>query len=513
MKKILSNSIVVSIFLFMSKILGFIRDLLLASFFGSSSALQAFLIAFRLPEFMRKVTTYGALTQVLNPHLEASVSDEQKSFIATILYFVAVVLLFITVLTIYFSSFWVDLYSYGLGNKSLLKLVNLLFVLMIPYVLFSFVVGLISAILNSHSRYIISSLLPLILNIVMIIGIVLSPYASVPIEAVAYSVLIAGILQFVIALKALYSLVGRLEFTKSVMSLKNSKAKEFLRKLPLSFLGSAMFQINSLIETFFASFLMSGSLAWLYYADRVNQFLYGIFGTAIATVMIPHLIEVYSDKKKLYDSLTWIIKVVLAVTIPAIVGLFVLSKPIVITLFYYGKFSLVDVLNTRIAILGYLVLLFCIVIARVVISALYVQNRSRPVYVVAMFSIVCNVIFDSFIVYNYASHDYAFAYLAIATSVISLLNLVVLLIVLADYSWSLFFRLYCSGVWLLKIALANLVMIVVLNMFNLSDDYWLSLEMFGRLKHILLVVFSGLISYVVMMWLLGAKKEIFHEYS
>ena len=113
MKKILSNSIVVSIFLFMSKIVGFIRDLLLASFFGSSSALQAFLIAFRLPEFMRKVTTYGALTQVLNPHLEASVSDEQKSFIATILYFVAVVLLFITVLAIYFSSFWVDLYSYG----------------------------------------------------------------------------------------------------------------------------------------------------------------------------------------------------------------------------------------------------------------------------------------------------------------------------------------------------------------------------------------------------------------
>ena len=511
MKKILSNSIVVSIFLFLSKILGFIRDLLLASFFGSSSVLQAFLIAFRLPEFMRKVTTSGVLTQVLNPHLESNISDEQKSFIATVLYFVAVVLLIITVLAIYFSSFWVDLYAYGLDETKLLGLVKTLFVLMIPYVLFNFIVGLISAVLNSYSHYIVSSLLPLILNVVMIVGILLSPYISIPIVAVAYSVLIAGVLQFVIALKALYSLAGRIELTKSVMSLKNSRARGFLKELPLSFLGSAMFQINSLIETFFASFLISGSLAWLYYADRINQFLYGIFGTAIAMVMIPHLIEVFGDKKKFYNSLAWIIKVVLVVTVPAIIGLFVLSKPIVITLFYYGKFSFVDVTNTRIAILGYLVSLFCIVIARVVISALYAQNRSRSVYVVAMFSIICNITFDSLIVYNYATCDYAFAYIAISTSIISLFNLLVLFIVLAEYNRSLFFRLYCSGKWLLKIVLASLVMIAVLNMFNLSDDYWLSLAMFGRLKHILLIVSSGLISYMVMMWLLGAKKEIFHN--
>ncbi len=211
-------------------------------------------------------------------------------------------------------------------------------------------------------------------------------------------------------------------------------------------------------------------------------------------------------KKKFYDSLTWIIKVVLVVTIPAIVGLFVLSKPIMITLFYYGKFSLVDVVNTRIAIFGYLVSLFCIVIARVVISALYAQNRSRPVYVVAMFSIVCNITFDSFIIYNYANYDYAFAYLAISTSIISLFNLIVLLVVFAEYRWSLFFELYCSDSWLLRIVLASLVMIVVLKMFNLNDDYWLSLAMFGRLKHILLIVSSGLISYMLMMWLLGAKK-------
>ena len=513
MKKILSNSIVVSIFLLLSKILGFVRDLLLATFFGSSSALQAFLIAFRLPEFMRKVTTSGVLTQVLNPHLEVGISKEQKSFIATVLYLVAVVLLFMTILAISFSNFWVDLYGYGLSEVSFLALVNSLFVIMIPYVLFNFVVGLILAVLNSHSRYIVSSLLPLILNVVMIIGIVLSPYANVPIEAVAYSVFISGILQFVVALGALHCLAGRIELTKSIISLKDRKAKVFLRKLPLSFLGSASFQINSLIETFFSSFLISGSLAWLYYADRVNQFLYGIFGTAIATVMIPHLVEVYSNRKKFYESLTWIIKITVVVTIPAIIGLFVLSKPIVITLFYYGKFSLVDVANTRIAIVGYLVSLFCIVIARIVISALYAQNKSRPVYVIAIFSILCNIIFDSFIVYNYASCNYAFAYLAISTSMISMFNLVLLLIVLAEYSWSLFLRLYCSSAWLLKIALASFVMIIILKMFNLSSDYWLSLAMFGRLTHILLIVSLGLISYVAVMWFLGARKEVFRDNS
>ncbi len=506
MKKILLNSFLVSTFIFLSKILGFIRDLLLASFFSSSSALQAFLIAFRLPEFMRKVTTSGVFTQVLNPHLDTSISDEQKSFIATVLYFVAVVLLLITILVIYFSKFWVDLYSYGLADKSLLKLVDLLFVLMIPYVLFNFVVGLISAVLHSYSRYVVSSLLPLVLNIMMIIGILLSPYISLPIVAIAYSVLIAGILQLVIALKALYSLTGRIELAKSVMSLKNSKARVFLKKLPLIFIGSASFQINLLIETFFGSFLISGSLAWLYYADRVNQFLYGTFGTAIATVMIPYLIEVYSNKKKFFENFAWIMKIVLMITIPAIIGLFILSKPIVITLFYYGKFSIVDVANTRIAIVGYLVSLFCIVIARVVISALYAQNKSRPVYLVALLSIICNITFDSLIVYNYATYNYAFAYIAISTSIIALFNLLVLFVVLAEYNWSLFFRLYCSGKWLLKITIASLVMIVVLNIFNLSDDYWLGLAMFGRLKYILLIVSSSLISYMVMMWLLGAKE-------
>ena len=512
MKKILSNSLIVSIFLFLSKILGFVRDLLLASFFGSSSALQAFLIAFRLPEFMRKVTTSGVLTQVLNPHLESSISKEQKSFIATLLYFMAVVLLFVSIFAVYFSNTWVDLYGYGLRDKSLLKLVNALFILMIPYVLFNFMVGLISAIINSHSRYIVSSLLPLILNVVMIIGIVVSSYMNVPIEAVAYSVLAGGVLQFLVALKALYSLAGRIELTTSVMILRNAKARMFLKKLPLSFLGSASFQINSLIETFFASFLISGSLAWLYYADRVNQFLYGIFGTAIATVIIPHLVEVYSNKKKFYESLTWIMRITLVVTIPAIIGLFVLSKPIVITLFYYGKFSLVDVAKTRIAILGYLISLFCVVISRVVISALYAQNRSRPVYIVGIFSIVFNILFNSFIVYNYASYDYAFVYLAISTSMISFLNLVILLVILAEYSWSLFFRLYCSSVWLSKIAIASLVMITILNMFDLSSDYWLSLAIFSRLAYMLLIIVLSLLSYVVMMWLLGARKEIF-QYS
>lgn len=289
MQKFFSNSLIVSIFLFLSKLLGFVRDLLLASFFGSGAALQAFLVAFRFPEFIRKVTSSGTLTQIINPYLNGSINQRNNKFIITILYFIALFLLIVTFLAIVFSNIWVGIYAYGFVDEtSVLVLVKSMFVIMIPYVLFNGVMGVISAILNSYSKYVVSSLLPIVLNVVMIIGVDISPRFNVPIYSVAYAVLLAGIIQVSIGGYSLIKLIGKISFSRDIFLVKDSRAKIFLRKLPSAFLGTAILQINGLVETFFASFLLSGSLAWLYYADRVNQFLYGVFGTAIATVMIPY---------------------------------------------------------------------------------------------------------------------------------------------------------------------------------------------------------------------------------
>lgn len=509
MKKFLSKSLLVSGFLLLSKILGFLRDMLLAISFGSSGAMQAFLVAFRLPEFVRKVTSSGVITQILNPHISDKLTNDQKEFIATVLYFIAIVLLVAVILMMIFSGFVVDAYAFGFSDdKGVQELIRTMFVIMIPYVLFNFVVGLISAVLNSHSKYVVSSVLPIILNLVMIAGIACSSYFNVAIYSVAWSVLIAGLLQFIVALFALYSLAIKLPFSKSVIFIKNSQARSFLKKVPMTFFGSAVLQINGLVETFFASFLVSGSLAWLYYADRVNQFLYGIFGTAIATVMIPYLVKCKMDIKAFYLNLAWILKVALLITIPSIVGLCVLSKPIVITLFYYGEFNVLDIDATQLALLGYLLALFCFVIIRVIVSGLYVQNKSTKVFYIGLICLVATVIADTYVVNMFEYDRYAFFYLASVSSLIALVNLLSQMLVMVDFKLGKFVEVYLPFKFLLKVAVGCICMFIVLKLFNLSDSYWISMSFFGRVENIMIVILSGVVSFGTVLWLLGIKTTL-----
>lgn len=509
MKKILSNSLIVSVCLFFSKLLGFVRDLLLASFFGSGPALQAFLVAFRFPEFIRKVTSSGTFTQILNPYLNGKLNLKNKRFILTVLYALALIMFVVTCVAIYFSNLWVSIYAYGLiDNKAALKLVRALFVIMIPYMLLNTTMGLISAVLNSYSRYLISSLLPIILNVIMIGGIILSPRFNVAIYSVAYSVLLAGLVQVCIAGYSLYRLIGKIEISREILLLKDKRSKVFLKKLPIGFLGTAILQINSLVETFFASFLLSGSLAWLYYADRVNQFLYGIFGTAIATVMIPYLIECKKDKEEFFKTLAWVIRFTLVITIPAVIGLFVLAKPIVISLFFYGKFTLGDVDFTYLAMLGYLLSLFCFVLIRVIISALYTQNKTTSVFYIGLICFILTLTLDSVIIYFFGANRYAFIYLAVVSSVVSLANLLVQLLVLCNFSWRVFIDTYLPVLTILRTVVASGCMVFALKLFNLSGGYWISLSMFDRLKSIVLIVVVGVVVYFLAMIILGGLKSL-----
>ncbi|MED7789349.1 murein biosynthesis integral membrane protein MurJ [Francisella sp. 19X1-34] len=509
MKKFFSNSFIVSFFLFLSKILGFVRDLLLASFFGSSFSLQAFLIAFRFPEFIRKVTSSGALTQIVNPYFNREINVRDKRFIVSILYCIAIVMLIITLLLIAFSNLWIDIYAHGFVDKgNSHQLVRDMFVIMIPYILFNSMMGFISAVLNSYSRYFVSSLLPIVLNVVMIIGIVISPALNISICSVAYSVLLAGLIQVLIGFFALYKLVGSFEFSRDIFLLKDIRSRVFLKKLPGAFFGTAILQINGLIETFFASFLISGSLAWLYYADRVNQFIYGVFGTAIAVVMIPYLTKCRADKDKFIRTLSWVIKLTLLITIPAVIGLFTLAKPIVITLFYYGHFSFKDVDYTYLAMLGYLLSLFCFVIVRVVVSALYTQSRTSIVFYISLWCLILSIVLDLIVVYFFANDKYAFMYLAFVSSGVAFINLFTQLMALSDFNLKKFLMLCLPVTILVRIVIACILMVFVLKLFNLNDSYWITLSMFERLKNMCLIVLIGFFVYISVIVILGTFRSL-----
>ncbi|GAB4223241.1 MAG: murein biosynthesis integral membrane protein MurJ [Francisella sp.] len=509
MNKFLSNSFIVSFFLLLSKLLGFVRDLLLARFFGSEITLQAFLVAFRFPEFMRKVISSGTLTQIINPYINGNINDKNKKFIVTVLYFIALLLLVITALSIIFSNIWVSLYAYGFVNDDIVfTLVKNMFVIMIPYLFFNGVMGVISAVLNSYSKYFLTSFLPIILNVVMIIGIVVSPYFKIPIYSVAYAVLLSGIIQVSIGCYGVIKLVGNIRLSKDIFLVKDSRSRIFLRKLPTAFFGTAILQINGLVETFFASFLLSGSLAWLYYADRVNQFLYGVFGTAIATVMIPYLLKCRKDKQEFFKTLANVIKFALLVTVPAIVGLFVLAKPIVISLFYYGKFNFDDVYFTYLAIIGYLLSLFCFVMIKVVVSALYSQNKTTVVFYISLISLITTITLDLLVVNFFSNSIYTFVYLAFVSSIVAFLSLFIHLCFLCDFEFKIFVKTCFPVITIFKIMIASIFMILVLNLFNLSDKYWMNLSMFSRLKNITLLVVLGVFVYSVVIFTVERFKFI-----
>ncbi|APC97475.1 murein biosynthesis integral membrane protein MurJ [Francisella frigiditurris] len=509
MKKFFSNSLIVSFFLLLSKILGFVRDILLASFFGTGIAMQAFLIAFRIPEFMRKVASSGAITQILNPYIKGRVSNQQKQFVATILFFVSISLLFIILLGIAFSNLWVSIFATGImDDYQIFKLCSTLFIIMIPYVLFIFLVALISAILNSHKRYVIASIIPLILNISMIMGVLIAPKFNTPIYVVAYSVLIAGIFQLIVAMISLYKLVGKIDISKSVIFMRDLRVIVFFRKFPAAFVGASILSINSLVETFFASFLISGSLAWLYYADRVNQFVYGVFGTAIATVVIPYLIQYRNDYSNFRYVFSRVFNFAIYITVPALVGLVILSKPIVVTLFNYGKFSEQDVNFTQMALMGYAVSLFCFVVIRIITSALYISSQTNIVFRISVFCLLVNIVLDALVIYFLSDDTYAFFILAIITSLVALLNLMMQMIILAKFNFTIFINLFFSKSYFLKIFISIGVMILVLFSFDLNIDVWFQMTLLERFLRLFLIISLSAMSYIVITLLLGVKKYL-----
>jgi putative peptidoglycan lipid II flippase len=273
-------------------------------------------------------------------------------------------------------------------------------------------------------------------------------------------------------------------------------------------MGTAMFQVGTLVETFFATFLLSGSLAWLYYADRVNQFIYGIFGTAIATVMIPYLISHKDNKQKFYDTISWILKFTILILAPAILGIVILSKQIVISLFFYGEFSLRDVDYTQLAILAYLLSLFCFVYIRVVISAMYVLDRTKTVFNVSLISLIVIIILDSLIVYYFENDTYAFAYLALASSCVALINLCFQAILLSDNDFGVLLYVFVPLKFIIKVIISCVVMFVVLRLFDLNELHWLEMSMFDRFANLSMIIVAGRASYMVAVEVLGIRRSL-----
>ncbi len=414
----------------LSRIFGFIRDVVVAWFFGAGLASDAFFVAFRIPNLLRRLFAEGSLSisfiPVFTEYLSNQGKDEAFQLARSALRLISVLLAVITILGILLSPLIVRIVVPGFADSpEKLALTITLTRMMFPYIFFIGLVALCMGILNVLGHFAAPALAPVFLNIAMIGAVLfISPYLREPVVGLAVGVLIGGLMQLLLQFPFLIK--KGVYFWRQAGMYHPGLRQVGVLMLPTVF-GAAVYQINILVGTFLASLLPEGSVSYLYYADRLVEFPLGIFAIATATAVLPSLSRQAAarDFAALKSTFSYAINLVSFITVPAMVGLIVLRHPIVALLFKRGAFDAMTTRMTAYALLYYAVGLWAFSAVRIVVSTFYALQDTKTPVQTAVISIIANIILG-IILMQFLSHGG----LALATSLASMLNFGLLLRVL-----------------------------------------------------------------------------------
>jgi putative peptidoglycan lipid II flippase len=387
---------------FVSRVLGFVRDLLIARLFGAGAATDAFFVAFKLPNLLRRIFAEGAFSQAFVPIL-AEYRDRRgeadtRLLVDHVAGALAVALVVVTALGIVAAPAIVWLSAPGFSDQpdKFALTVDLLRITF-PYILFISLTALGAGILNTYSRFSVPAFAPALLNLSFIaFALWFAPYFDPPVEALAWAVFVGGLLQFAFLLPFLRRL--RM-LPRPRWGLRDEGVRRVLRQMGPAVFGVSVGQVSLLVNTIFASFLVSGSVSWLYYADRLMEFPTGLLGVALGTILLPSLSRSHADRTTDEYSrlLDWGLRITLMLAAPAAVALAVLSMPLVATLFHHGAFGAHDVAMTRAALIAYSVGLVGLIAVKVLAPGFYARQDVRTPVRIALFTLaatqVMNLVF------------------------------------------------------------------------------------------------------------------------
>lgn len=403
----------VSGFTLLSRITGLLRDILIASSFGAGPLTDAFWVAFRIPNLLRRLFAEGAFSQAFVPILGEARSTRDHEAVRQLLDRVALLLTFalmlVTLIGIVGAPWVVSAMASGMRTAARQTEFNAavwMTRLMFPYIICMSLVAFASGVLNTWSKFAVPAFTPVLLNLSMIGScLLLVSYFDTPIYALAAGVMIGGIAQLVVQWLALARLGLLPRFSPRVrQAWLDPTVKRILRQMVPAILGVSVAQISLLINTNIATWLTPGSVTWLSFADRLMEFPTALLGVALGTVLLPRLSAAHAqDDHAGYSALLdWGLRLVLLLGLPAAVGLAMLSDGLVATLFHYGAFSGGDVMQTRLAVMSYAVGLIGLLAIKILAPGFYAKQDIRTPVRIALFVLILTQLFNVILVPQFA---------------------------------------------------------------------------------------------------------------
>lgn len=497
----------VALMTFISRILGFLRDMVLAQVFGATAGFDAFLVAFKIPNFFRRLFGEGAFSQAFVPVLaeyrSKRTEEETREFVNRIAGTLGVALVAVTLIAELVAPLIVAVFAPGFQHDpTRFMLASHMIRTTFPYLIFICLTAFAGAILNTYGNFSVPAFTPVILNICMIAcAWWLAPHFKEPIYALGWGVTVSGLVQCWFQWPYLKKINVLPRF---LWGWKDPGVRRVLKLMLPALFGVSVAQLSLLIDGFFASYLPVGSISWLYYSDRITYLPLGVIGVALATVVLPVLSRHHADESKeaYAQTLNWALRCAWLIGLPAAIALLTLAGPILATLIQHGAFSARDVVMTTRSLTAYAFGLPAFMLVKVVASAFYAQKNIKLPVKIAVVALVVNIILN-FILIGPLAH----AGLALSSAIASIVNVSLLWIMLKR-----------AGITqmeqkprpiFLRVILASILMAGLLWWGSGSIDTWFLWSVSRRVLHLVVLIVSGLVIYFGALWMTGLRLKDF----
>lgn len=509
-KGLFRSTLVVSSMTFISRILGFVRDMVFAYFFGAFGGFDAYVVAFKIPNFTRGLFAEGAFSQafvpVLSEYRVKRSPEEVKTFIDDTFGTLAVTLLVMTLLAEIATPLLAGLFAPGflLRDPEQFALAQEMLRITFPYMFFISLTAFSGAVLNNFGAFAAPSFNPVLLNVALIAAAgVAGQLFAIPVTALAWGVFAGGLLQMIFLMPVLYR--------KGLMPIPrwgwhDEGVRRIVRLMIPALFGVSATQIGLLLDTVFASFLPDGSISWLYYSQQLTFFPLGVFGVALATVVLPHLSLTHAGNQRAgYNvAFDWALRCVLVIGIPAGIGLVLMAGPLLATLFYHadGAFDRHAVHMATLSLMAFSVGVPSFMLVKVLVSGFYSRQDIKTPVRISVVALVSNVIMNCLFIIPLQHSG-----LALATAMSSTFNAGMLLYVLLRKG--LYVPLPGWKPYLMRLSFPNTVLILIMA-FGVPDlEHWLDMSTAQRFMNLLLWVSACVSVYLICLRITGLRLRDF----